>query len=178
MICTQLQLCHPAKHGAEKWGGVGSGQQRFVQFPAVRLRCLKVRSRALPPPQGGGERSLGPKSIENTRRRRRQRKILQGAERAEADLHCDTTVQFCGAIPPHPRVGGEPSLREPNGESARAPFSMRGHIQNNSLLLPASSRVVCRSDGAFAGVCANGRGSRGNVTRGHHTKSLDQPRHR
>ena len=58
-----------------------------------------------PPPPGGGERSLGPKSTESTRCQRRHRNVLQGAE---ADLHCDTMVQFCGAIPPSPR-GGEPS---------------------------------------------------------------------
>ena len=34
----------------------------------------------------------------NTRRRRRQRKFLQGDN---ADLHCDTMVQICGAVPPH-----------------------------------------------------------------------------
>ena len=31
-------------------------------------------------------------------------KILR-AKGAEADLHCDTMVQFCGAIPPPPRGG-------------------------------------------------------------------------
>ena len=50
-----------------------------------------------------GERSLGPKSIENARRQRHQRKFLQGADGAEVDLHCDTMVQFCGATPPPPR---------------------------------------------------------------------------
>ena len=57
---------------------------------------------AIPPPPGG-EWSVGPKSIEDTRR---QRKFLQGAERAEADLHCDAMVQFCGAIPPPPQGNG------------------------------------------------------------------------
>ena len=47
-----------------------------------------------PPPWGGAN---GPKSIENTRRQRRQRKFLQGAE---SHFHCDTMVQFCGAFPP------------------------------------------------------------------------------
>ena len=47
-----------------------------------------------PPPPPGGERSLGPESIGNIRRRR---KFLQGAE---ADLHCDAMVQIRGAIPP------------------------------------------------------------------------------
>ena len=56
---------------------------------------------AIPIPPGG-EPSLGPKSIENTRRQRRQRNSLQGAE---ADLHCETMVQFCGAIPPPPAKG-------------------------------------------------------------------------
>ena len=64
----------------------------------------------LPPPPGG-ELSLGPKSIENTRRRRRQGKFLQGAEGPEADLHFYTIVQICGAIPPPPRGGG-PSLHD------------------------------------------------------------------
>ena len=53
-----------------------------------------------PPPPKGGNRHLGPESIGNTRRRRRQRKFLQGAE---ADLHCDTMVQICGAVPPPPQ---------------------------------------------------------------------------
>ena len=52
------------------------------------------------PPRGGGGRHLGPESIGSTRRRRPQRKLLQGAEGAEADLHCDTMVQICGAVPP------------------------------------------------------------------------------
>jgi hypothetical protein len=57
-----------------------------------------------PRPQGGN-RHLGPESIGNTRRRRRQSKFLQGAE---ADLHCDTMVHICGEPPlppldpPHP----------------------------------------------------------------------------
>ena len=51
------------------------------------------------PPPGGGGQSLGPKSIENTKHQRRRRKFLQGAE---ANLHCDTTVQICGATPPPP----------------------------------------------------------------------------
>ena len=55
---------------------------------------------AIPHPLGGGT-VIWPKSIENTRRRRRQRKM--------ADSHCDTMVQFCGATPPPPR-GGEPIL--------------------------------------------------------------------
>ena len=60
-----------------------------------------------PPPLGGdgGEWSLGPERILNTRRRRRQRKFLQGAKGAEAELHCDTVVQFCGATPPPPPKG-------------------------------------------------------------------------
>ena len=55
------------------------------------------------PPPPGGERSRGPKSIENIyfRHRRRQRKFLQGAE---ADLNCATMVQFC-VTPPPPRGG-------------------------------------------------------------------------
>ena len=66
---------------------------------------LSGRSDATPPPTAipppsRGEGSLGPKSIgNNTKRQRRQRKFLQGAAGAEADLHCDTIVQFCGAIP-------------------------------------------------------------------------------
>ena len=55
-----------------------------------------------PPPPQGGNHHLGPESIENTRR---QRKFLQGAEGTEADLHCDTMVQICGAPPP-PHQGG------------------------------------------------------------------------
>ena len=55
------------------------------------------------PPWGGGNHHLGPASIGNTRRRRCQRKLLQGAE---PDLHCHTMVQICGAVPPRP-----PSLR-------------------------------------------------------------------
>ena len=62
-----------------------------------------------PSPPGGGP-SLSPKSIENTRCQRRQRKFLQGAE---ADLHCDTMVQFCGATPPPPR-GGRPLHDRPS----------------------------------------------------------------
>ena len=48
----------------------------------------------VPPPPLRGDRHLGPESIGNTRRPRRQRGFLQGAE---ADLHCDTMVQICGA---------------------------------------------------------------------------------
>ena len=52
----------------------------------------------------GARRAKVPsKSIEHTRCRRHQRKILQGTE---ADLHYDTMVQFCGAPPP---PCGEPS---------------------------------------------------------------------
>ena len=47
-------------------------------------------------------RHLGSESIGNTRHRRRQRKFLQGAE---ADFYCDTMVQICGAVPPHPQGG-------------------------------------------------------------------------
>ena len=60
-----------------------------------------------PPPGGWG----GNGHLEITRRRRRQRKFFQGAERAEVDLHCDTMVQFCGATPPPP-TGGETLTRE------------------------------------------------------------------
>ena len=49
-----------------------------------------------PPPLQGGNHHFGPESIGNTRR---QRKFLQGTE---ADLHCDTMVQICGAAPPPP----------------------------------------------------------------------------
>ena len=55
------------------------------------------------PPTPGGERSLGPKSIENTRRQRHQRQFLQGAE---ADLHFDT-------MPPPPL--SFPTLVVPQG---------------------------------------------------------------
>ena len=77
----------------------------FGPFPQGTPPPLK----SLPPPGGGWNRHLGPESIGNTRRQRRQRKFLQGAK---ADLHCDTMVQFCGAGPglvPTP-PGGEPSL--------------------------------------------------------------------
>ena len=57
-------------------------------------------------PPWGGERSLGPESIGNTRR---QRKFLQGAE---ADLHCDDS--WCN--PPPPWGGKRPDKR---GEIAR-----------------------------------------------------------
>ena len=60
----------------------------------------QLKPPVIPPP--GGERPLGPKSIEIIKRQRRQRKILQ------ADLHCDTVLQFCGALP-SPLPGGEPS---------------------------------------------------------------------
>ena len=58
-------------------------------LPNPRPPCLVPT-----PPPPGGERSLGPKSIENTRC---QRKFLQGAE---ADLHCDTMVLWCNTPPP------------------------------------------------------------------------------
>ena len=61
---------------------------------------LSVFQLAPPPPWRGTV--TWPKSIENTRRQRRQREFLQGAE---ADLHCDTTVQFCGVIPVPPQGG-------------------------------------------------------------------------
>ena len=78
------------------------GQESYLTPPLVIPPPPPL---AIPPPER--ERSLGPKSIENTRC---QRKFLQGAERTEADLHCDTMVQFGGATPPPPR--GESSLRD------------------------------------------------------------------
>ena len=76
--------------------------------PGSHLQSLTIHFTPTPPPPlqspplAGGGLSFGPKSLENTGHQRRQRKILQGAE---ADLHSDTMVQFCGAIPPPP-VGG------------------------------------------------------------------------
>ena len=71
----------------------GSGRQ--AQSPKPPLKSHPPLE--TPPPPKGGNRHLGPESIGNTRRQRRRRKFLQGAE---ADLHCDTMVQICGAPPP------------------------------------------------------------------------------
>ena len=124
--------CHVAKAPFEVWPQTLPGASTGLSKHAVGVellfagflwdRCLSsghigtaaVFSAAPPrsppplaiPPPPGGEPSLGPKSTENTRRQRRQRKCLQGATGAEADLHCDTMVQFCGAPPPPPQRGG------------------------------------------------------------------------
>ena len=67
----------------------------------IRFEAYDSRRWCTPPSplEGGGEPSVGQKNIGNTGRRR---KLLQGAE---ADLHCDTVVQFCGAPPPPLRGG-------------------------------------------------------------------------
>ena len=79
------------------------------------------------PPPPGGHPSHGPKSIENIRR---QRKFLPGAE---ADLHCDTMVQICGAPPPPPPGGGNrhimtapPPPLGGNRPDKRGEIAMRG----------------------------------------------------
>ena len=100
-FCSNTPKCH-----------LFGGGVMCILFEICEKRLFQ-KCRAAPPPlcnsppAPGGEPSLGPKSIENTRRQRRQRKFLQGAE---ADLHCDTMVQICGATPPPPR--GEPSLHD------------------------------------------------------------------
>ena len=66
------------------------------------------------PPPPGGNRHLRPESIGHNRRRRRQRKLLQGAE---ADLQCDTMVQICGAPPPP--WGGGGTVRRKGGDFHR-----------------------------------------------------------
>ena len=96
------------EHGAlvgrldsESYAGT-SGRRDISSSSQSHFRGL-IDCRHVPyPPPPWGEGSLGPESIENTRRRRN---FLQGAGRAEADLHCDTIVQFCGAIPPPPVAG-------------------------------------------------------------------------
>ena len=70
----------------------GRAAAGFVYEELIRTPPPLLKS---PPPC-----HLGPESIGNTRRQRHQRKILQGAKGAEADLHCDTMVQICGAVPP------------------------------------------------------------------------------
>ena len=74
-----------------------------VDKPQSSSQRENHRAKIVTPPPPRGEQSLGPESIENTRRQRHQRKFLQGAE---ADLHCDPMVQFCGAIPPPGGAGG------------------------------------------------------------------------
>ena len=61
-----------------------------------------------PPPRGGGGVTW-PKKHRKYEARNAPKKFLQGAE---ADLHCDIMVQFCGATPPPPLRGGGPSLHD------------------------------------------------------------------
>ena len=101
----------------------------------------------LQPPPPGGEPSLGPKSIGNTKR---QRDFLQDAKGAEADLHCDTMVQFCGAIPPPLFGGNRPDKRgeiESGAILLLIPSVMRASRSlfqlNKALLLQLSVCVQC-----------------------------------
>ena len=92
------------------------------------------------PPQ---ERSLGPESIGNTRRQRRQRKFLQSAK---ADLHCDTMVQICGAVPPPPQGGNRHFMTVPprlggNRPHKRGEIAMGGEVRH----LGMACRMVCPS---------------------------------
>ena len=84
----------------------------MLWYPATKSHHVPPRPLAISPLlplRGGGGASLGPKSIENTRRQRRQRNFLQGAE---ADLHCDW-YSFVVQSPPPPRSqGGGPSLHD------------------------------------------------------------------
>ena len=95
--------------------------------------------RCISPPPLGGERSLGPNSIENTSRcQRRQRKFLQGAE---GDSHCDTMVQFCGATPPPLQWGNRHFVIAPlplvgwGGPSRQKGGDYRGEVFHKTLTL-------------------------------------------
>ena len=60
-------------------GTTGESVHMNVRF-CWRYPPLPLKSPPLQPCGGGGDRHLGPESIGNTRRQRRQRKILQGAK--------------------------------------------------------------------------------------------------
>ena len=104
-------------------GGVAAGAT--LKAPEKRRLWSSIQNTCPPPPPQGGNHHLGPESIGNTRRQRRQREFLQGAK---ADLHCDTMVQICGAVappgggtvtlcPPPPPQGGD--QRDKRGEISR-----------------------------------------------------------
>ena len=84
-----------------------------------------------PPPPLGGNRHLAQKAQKILGTEGAKENFLQGAKGTKPDLHCDTTVQFCGAIPPpgggtgltkggRLQGGGGTSLHEVPINSARA----------------------------------------------------------
>ena len=115
-------------------------------YPATSLTCkssaetgtpLPPPCNPAPPPLWGGNHHLGPKSIENTRRHRRQRDFLQGTKGAEADLDCDTMVQICGAppTPPPPTHRGFVPNAPPKGGNRHFVTAMRHATARNALYL-------------------------------------------
>ena len=73
--------------------------------PSCQFGCAFPPPPRNPPPMGATV--TWPETHRKYLASKAAKKILQGAE---ADLHCDTIVQICGAIPPP--LGGEPSFHD------------------------------------------------------------------
>ena len=137
IVCFSLKFFVPGVHAGKP-------------TPPCNLPPFEI---APPPPH---EPSLGPKGIGNTRCRRRQRKFLQGAD---ADLHCDTMVQFWGAIPPPsggnchfmtvpaPPLGGGTGLTK----GGRLQAGGGGRVRVWSPVHLVSAHPHCMSDAPFVG---------------------------
>ena len=132
----QVKRAPQARYGGDASLG-RSLQSLHVAYPFFLLWAPENLPDYPPPPlqspPPGGEPSLGPKSIENTRNTRHQRcqrKFVQGAE---ADLHCGTMVQFCVAIPPPHPQGGEPSLHDPPPPWGGTGLTKGGRLQGGGV---------------------------------------------